>query len=443
MPDAMQPAPLPSVYQLRVVVHGVSPLIWRRLLIPADTTIAGLHAVLQIAFGWTGTHLHRFVVQGREYGIGYVGGPSFGDDPRRVRLGDLGLRRTERFTYHYDFTAGWCLDLRVEQILGAERGRPLPVCTGGRRAGPPEDCGGVRAFLESTQPHPSWRRHPCGRDPGHAPGRRGRPPVRRAPRRTRRPAPAARRGAFRPADAEPGPGSTRRGRDQSGMKVTVQVVLHADDDTQTAVREAFTLTRGGAGAGHPGVCSCRRPRTCSPRCRDTLVEHQVNTALSSVVACPDCGIPRPHKDSRRIVMRTLFGTLRLDSPRWWACPCAPRSARTFSPLAAVLRERTTPELSYLQARFAGLVSYGLSADMLSEILPLGRALHATTVRRQSAASPRNAWKTSSATSNRASSPAAPPTGRNYRARTYRWSSDWTAATSTPARSGPAETAGSK
>ena len=53
MPDTMQPAPLPSVYQLRVVVHGVSPLIWLQLLIPADTTIADLHAVLQIAFGWT------------------------------------------------------------------------------------------------------------------------------------------------------------------------------------------------------------------------------------------------------------------------------------------------------------------------------------------------------------------------------------------------------
>ena len=82
-------------------------------------------------------------------------------------------------------------------------------------------------------------------------------------------------------------------------------------------------------------------------------------------------------------MRTLFGTLRLDSPRWWGCSCTPRpAARTFSPLAALLRERTTPELSYLQARFAGLVSYGLSADLLGEILPLGRVLHATTVRRQ-------------------------------------------------------------
>ena len=153
MPDTMQPAPLPSVYQLRVVVRGVSPLIWRRLLIPADTTIAGLHAVLQIAFGWTDTP----TCTGSSSRVASTasatsGGPSFGDDPRRVRLGDLGPRRTERFTYHYDFTAGWCLDLRVEQVLAAEPGRPLPVCAGGRRAGPPEDCGGVQAFLESTQP---------------------------------------------------------------------------------------------------------------------------------------------------------------------------------------------------------------------------------------------------------------------------------------------------
>ena len=142
-------------------------------------------------------------------------------------------------------------------------------------------------------------------------------------------------------------------------------------------------------------------------------------------------------------MRTLFGVLRLDSPRWWACPCTPRpGARTFSPLAAVLRDRITPELSYLQARFAGLVSYGLSADMLSEILPLGRALHATTVRRQMQVTAQR-LEDELGENGRPSSPAAPPTGPSCPARTCRWSSDWTAATSTPARNGPAVTAGSK
>ena len=156
MSETTQPEPM-SVYQVRVVVRGISPLIWRRLLIPADTTIAGLHMALQVAFGWSGEHLHRFVIHGSEYGISYLGGVGFRDDPHRVRAAELGLRPTERFTYHYDFTAGWCLDLRVEQILLLTGpGRSAAVCTGGRRAGPPEDCGGVWAFLERTQPHLVW-----------------------------------------------------------------------------------------------------------------------------------------------------------------------------------------------------------------------------------------------------------------------------------------------
>jgi len=112
-----------------------------------------VHAVLQIAFGWDGEHLHRFVIHGVEYGISYAGGVGFRDDPHQVHVAELGLQPTERFVYDYDFTDGWRLDLRLEQILAAEAGRVYPRCTGGRRAGPPEGCGGVWAFLEQTQPH--------------------------------------------------------------------------------------------------------------------------------------------------------------------------------------------------------------------------------------------------------------------------------------------------
>jgi len=103
--------------------------------------------------GWSGQHLHRFAIHGREYGISYIGGPGFRDDVHRVALTDLGLRATERFAYHYDFTDDWRLDLRVEQIMAAEVGRSYPRCTGGRGAGAPEGCGGPWAFLEQTQPH--------------------------------------------------------------------------------------------------------------------------------------------------------------------------------------------------------------------------------------------------------------------------------------------------
>ena len=102
---------------------------------------------------WTSLRsLHRFVIHGVEDGIGHAGGVGFRDDPHRVHLADLGLRPTERFVDDDGVTAGWRLDLRLEAILAAEAGRVYPRCTGGRRSGPPEGCGGPRAFTEYTQP---------------------------------------------------------------------------------------------------------------------------------------------------------------------------------------------------------------------------------------------------------------------------------------------------
>src|SRR5664280_2214688 len=81
-----EPAASPGVYRLRAVLHGVSPLIWRRLLVSGESTVADLHTIVQTAFGWGGEHLHRFVIHGAEYGINYVGGPGF-RDARQVRSG--------------------------------------------------------------------------------------------------------------------------------------------------------------------------------------------------------------------------------------------------------------------------------------------------------------------------------------------------------------------
>ena len=81
-----------TVYQLRVVVRGISPLIWRRLEAPATTTIAGLHGVLQAVFGWSGEHLHRFLIHGCEYGIPTSADRGSVTTPGRIRLGELGLR---------------------------------------------------------------------------------------------------------------------------------------------------------------------------------------------------------------------------------------------------------------------------------------------------------------------------------------------------------------
>ncbi len=117
----------------------------------SDSTVADLHTTLQMALGWNGEHLNRFVIHGREYGVAHIGGVGFADDPRDVRLADFRLRVGERFRYEYDFTDGWRYDVRVEQFLPLQPGRRYPVCTGGRRRVPPEDCSGPWAFLELRQ----------------------------------------------------------------------------------------------------------------------------------------------------------------------------------------------------------------------------------------------------------------------------------------------------
>lgn len=146
-------ASTPAIYQLRVVLCGVSPLIWRRLLVSSESSIAELHEVLQIAFDWTGEHLHRFRIHGRDYGVLQVGGIMFAEEAQRVPLSRFRLHSGERFRYEYDFTAHWKLDVRLEQTLSYDSRRFIPSCIGGRRAAPMEDCAGARDYLERLEQH--------------------------------------------------------------------------------------------------------------------------------------------------------------------------------------------------------------------------------------------------------------------------------------------------
>ncbi|HMB06622.1 MAG TPA: plasmid pRiA4b ORF-3 family protein, partial [Isosphaeraceae bacterium] len=146
----------------------ISPMIWRRLLVRDESTLADLHHTLQITFGWTDFHLHRFRIRGRDYGVGRIGGPAYSRDARQVRLDSFQFRSNERFLYEYDFRDAWQHEVRVEHRLAAEPRRPDPVGIGGRRAVPPEDCGGPWAFLERRDAVPRQVREHLERilDPG-------------------------------------------------------------------------------------------------------------------------------------------------------------------------------------------------------------------------------------------------------------------------------------
>jgi hypothetical protein len=152
MADASEGA---CAYQFKVVLRDVSPMVWRRLLLRSDQSIADLHYAIQIAMDWSDQHLHRFRIHGNEYGVSHIGSVGFSDDADRVLLSRFQLRLRERFLYEYDFYDHWVHEVRLEKTLPLASQRLYPICVGGQHRAPPEDCGGARVYSERADPR--WR----------------------------------------------------------------------------------------------------------------------------------------------------------------------------------------------------------------------------------------------------------------------------------------------
>jgi hypothetical protein len=128
---------------------GSRPPIWRRLQVSAKTDLETLHVILQIAFGWTDSHLHQFLIDGQSYSLPEFGLDEFGDEiknERKTELDQLGLEAKKKFVYEYDFGDSWEHQVVVEKVVEKEPGAVYPRCVGGKRSGPPEDCGGVWGY---------------------------------------------------------------------------------------------------------------------------------------------------------------------------------------------------------------------------------------------------------------------------------------------------------
>lgn len=137
----------PRVYQLKISLKRSKPLIWRRVLVPGDYELDFLHAVFQYVMGWTFSHLHDFFINGEHYGDLASAGEDLGFlDERDFRLREMVSKPREKFLYEYDFGDDWEHEVVVEKILAPKAGEFYPVCTGGKGACPPEDCGGVWGY---------------------------------------------------------------------------------------------------------------------------------------------------------------------------------------------------------------------------------------------------------------------------------------------------------
>ncbi len=136
-----------GVYRIKVALRHVKPPAWRRVEVLGDIKLGGLHEILQIIMGWTDSHLHGFRIGRESYSVPDSNFPSDFKNERTVRLGKI-AGEGETLIYDYDFGDRWEHDLKIEKIFPVEQGVHYPRCTKGKRACPPEDCGGPWGYAE-------------------------------------------------------------------------------------------------------------------------------------------------------------------------------------------------------------------------------------------------------------------------------------------------------
>jgi hypothetical protein len=134
-------SPTGPILQVKMRLIGISPMIWRRVLLPVAWTLEELHGAIQAAMGWEGLHLYEFRVRSARYGS-----PELRGGAADVTLESLRFRRNAKLTYIYDMGDRWEHEIRIEDRLEAEDGRRYPRCVGGHGACPPEDCGGPEGY---------------------------------------------------------------------------------------------------------------------------------------------------------------------------------------------------------------------------------------------------------------------------------------------------------
>jgi Plasmid pRiA4b ORF-3-like protein len=142
------------MYRVRIDLNGTRPPLWRRLELASDLYLDQVHEVIQVAFGWTDSHLHQFGSGPRHYGPEtehylcpfQVGDGERGIPEEDVRLDEVLADVGDKLFYDYDFGDDWQHTIKLEAVLPRRGAGPRAVCVAGRRDGPAEDCGGVYAY---------------------------------------------------------------------------------------------------------------------------------------------------------------------------------------------------------------------------------------------------------------------------------------------------------
>ncbi|MGI8905217.1 MAG: plasmid pRiA4b ORF-3 family protein [Candidatus Sumerlaeaceae bacterium] len=148
----------PQIFTLKVTLSHSKPAIWRRLCVWSEVTLGEMHEILQIAFGWTNTHLHLFRTKREMFAALYdddVDANIEGaEDEDTISLYEVLEKHGDKLTYLYDMGDGWDHQITLEKVENIPLGDskpPLPECVAGANACPPEDVGGICGYYEGLK----------------------------------------------------------------------------------------------------------------------------------------------------------------------------------------------------------------------------------------------------------------------------------------------------
>ena len=145
-----------NVYQFKISLTGIEPQIWRQIQVPENYTFWDLHVAIQDSMGWWDSHLHSFTMKnlatGEKEEIGIPSDDFLDEMPIlpgwEEKMADWFTEENMKVLYIYDFGDDWHHEVKLEKILPNEEGVKYPRCIAGKRACPPEDCGGVWGFSD-------------------------------------------------------------------------------------------------------------------------------------------------------------------------------------------------------------------------------------------------------------------------------------------------------
>jgi len=149
--------PKKLVYQFKIRLKDIEPVVWRRIVVPASYNFWDLHVAIQDSMGWLDYHLHVFRIMNPETNVtDEIGIPD--DEPIddgleylpgwKLPIGAYFIKLGNMAEYNYDFGDGWEHEIVFEGVLLKEPKTKYPKCIDGGRACPPEDCGGAHGYNE-------------------------------------------------------------------------------------------------------------------------------------------------------------------------------------------------------------------------------------------------------------------------------------------------------